>query len=220
MAKVKNFNKGIVREPEAPGDEIERKVPAGNEGSKIPRLSKQRGSYTQTLAPDVATRRGLAEGKVEVDRDPEPDDTNTGGVLRTGGCLCGAVRFSVRNDPLRVGLCHCQDCRRSSGSALSFFGVWPRSAYEGTGQLSTFEGRSFCPNCGSRVVSLREDEAEIMLGSMDAAPSDLIPSYELWIGRREPWIMDLQWAEQFEQDRESRAIAAPSMDAEIPSPHQ
>ncbi|MCV3210011.1 GFA family protein [Mesorhizobium sp. YC-39] len=128
--------------------------------------------------------------------------------VRNGGCLCGAVRFSVKGAPLRVGLCHCHDCRRTSGSAFNFFGVWPRSAYLGTGELSTFEGRSFCQICGSRVTSLRDDEAEIMLGALDLAPSDIVPGYELWIDRREPWLMDVQWAEQFEHDREAQSSIA------------
>ncbi|WP_095091506.1 GFA family protein [Mesorhizobium sophorae] len=141
-------------------------------------------------------------------------------VVRNGGCLCGAVRFSVKGAPLRVGLCHCQDCRRASGSAFNFFGVWPRSAYEGAGELRTFEGRSFCPDCGSRVASLRGDEAEISLGALDLAPGDIIPGYELWIGRREPWLMDLQWAEQFEHDREPHPIDAPPLEPEIPAAQQ
>ncbi|WP_202326322.1 GFA family protein [Mesorhizobium sp. 113-3-9] len=141
-------------------------------------------------------------------------------TVRSGGCLCGAVRFLVKGAPLRVGLCHCQDCRRTSGSAFTFFGVWPRPAYQGAGNLRAFEGRSFCPECGARVASLRGDEAEIMLGTLDSAPSDIIPGYELWIGRREPWLMDLQWAEQFEHDREPRAIDAPSIEPEIPVPPQ
>lgn len=138
--------------------------------------------------------------------------------VRNGGCLCGAVRFSVKGAPLRIGLCHCHDCRRTNGSAFNFFGVWPRFAYQGTGQLQTFAGRSFCPECGSRVASLRDDEAEIMLGTLDLAPSDIIPNYELWTGRREPWLMDLQWAEQFEHDRELRAIDAPPIQPSISAP--
>ncbi|MER8456256.1 GFA family protein [Mesorhizobium sp. M0027] len=120
---------------------------------------------------------------------------------RTGGCLCGAVRFRLKGQPLRVGLCHCQDCRRVSGSAFNFFAVWPRTSFEGTGDLKSFAGRSFCPKCGSRVASLRDDEAEIMLGSLDEAPANVIPQYELWIGRREGWMHVLPWADQFEGDR-------------------
>jgi hypothetical protein len=121
--------------------------------------------------------------------------------VRSGGCLCGAVRYSVRGQPLRTGLCHCADCRRTSGSAYSMFGVWERSAYEGTGELATFEGRSFCPTCGCRVVHLRDTEAEIMLGSLDDPPTDIVPNYELWTPRREPWLQALPWADQFQKDR-------------------
>ncbi len=81
------------------------------------------------------------------------------------------------------------------------FGVWQRGAYEGEGVLGTYNGRSFCPTCGSRVVHLTDDEAEIMLGSLDDAPSDLIPGYELWTPRRESWMHVLPWADQFEADR-------------------
>ena len=115
----------------------------------------------------------------------------SGDHIRNGGCLCGSVRFFVKGAPLRVGLCHCHDCRRASGSGFNFFGVWSRSDYQGTGELTTFKGRSFCSVCGSRLASLHGDEAEIMLGALDLAPSDLIPSYELWTGGREPWLMDL-----------------------------
>jgi hypothetical protein len=122
-------------------------------------------------------------------------------VQRVGGCLCGAVRFTVTGEPLRVGICHCTDCRKTSGSAFTLFGVWTRAAYEGRGELATFNGRSFCPKCGSRVVHLRDDEAEIMIGSLDNAPTDLAPSYELWVKRREDWLQHLPWADQFVEDR-------------------
>jgi hypothetical protein len=48
---------------------------------------------------------------------------------------------------------------------------------------------------------LRPDEAEIMVGSLDDAPSGLVPSYELWVRRRESWLHGLPWADQFVGDR-------------------
>jgi hypothetical protein len=81
------------------------------------------------------------------------------------------------------------------------FAVWPRSAYQGEGELVTFHGRSFCPKCGSHVVHITDEEAEIMLGSFDEGPSDLIPQYELWTPRREKWMQELPWADQFKGDR-------------------
>jgi hypothetical protein len=94
----------------------------------------------------------------------------------SGGCLCGAVRFADVGPPTRVGICHCQDCRRTSGPAFSFFGIWDRASYQGQGELATFNGRSFCPACGSPVVHLRDAEAEIMVGSLDEAQPNSRPT--------------------------------------------
>ena len=123
-------------------------------------------------------------------------------VVRSGGCQGGAVRFSVKGEPLRSGICHCLDCRRASGSAFSFFAIWPRSAFECTGELGTFEGRSFCRRCGSRVANLDAEEAEVMAGALDDAPSGLVPRYELWTPRRERWLAPVPGIPQFEGDRD------------------
>ena len=122
---------------------------------------------------------------------------------REGGCLCGAVRFKVRGEPVRTGVCHCLDCRRVTGSAFNYFAVWPLSVYEATGELSTFAGRSFCSVCGSRVVSLGDFEAEIYLGTLDDPLGDIVPGYELWTPRREQWLLQLPWADQFKADRDA-----------------
>lgn len=38
----------------------------------------------------------------------------------TGGCLCGAVRYSLDADaePLYSVICHCQNCKKSSGTHM------------------------------------------------------------------------------------------------------
>lgn len=120
--------------------------------------------------------------------------------LRTGSCLCGAVAYQVEGEPLRAGLCHCADCRKSSGSAFTFFAVWPRRAFSHSGEIATFAGRSFCPTCGGRLFCLRDDEAELRLGSLDDPPSDITPTYEVWIKRREPWLDPLPGAGQYAED--------------------
>ncbi|MFS2174756.1 GFA family protein [Rhizobium pisi] len=120
--------------------------------------------------------------------------------IRTGSCLCGAVAYEVEGEPLRVGLCHCADCRKSSGSAFVFFAVWPRPALSHSGEIVSFAGRSFCPVCGSRLFWLRDDEVEIRLGSLDSPPTDLAPSYEVWIKRRELWLHPSSAANHFAED--------------------
>jgi hypothetical protein len=36
---------------------------------------------------------------------------------RTGGCLCGAIRYETVGDPVFTLRCHCRDCQRQSGAA-------------------------------------------------------------------------------------------------------
>lgn len=119
----------------------------------------------------------------------------------TGGCRCGQVQLSVRGEPRRVGICHCTDCRQESGSAFTFYGIWPASAFEHHGETTESHGRSFCPQCGSRLFSVNAEEAEIKLGVLSQAPTPLVPRYELWVKRREPWLRPVDGAEQHDQDR-------------------
>ncbi|WP_049732594.1 GFA family protein [Rhizobium ecuadorense] len=119
----------------------------------------------------------------------------------SGQCLCGQVRLSVGGDPSRVGICHCMDCRKESGSAFTFYGIWPAGQFEHSGETGAFQGRHFCTGCGSRLFSVDGEEAEIKLGILSEAPTPLVPGYELWIKRREPWLRPVEGAEQFEEDR-------------------
>jgi len=121
--------------------------------------------------------------------------------MRTGGCLCGAVRYTVRGEPFHVGRCHCADCRKRSGSTYSIYGQWPRSAFEVTGDYATYDEDSFCPRCGSPLFLLGEDVVELALGSLDDAPFELQPEAELWIKRREPWIPEVDGASQHRENR-------------------
>jgi hypothetical protein len=36
---------------------------------------------------------------------------------QSGGCLCGAIRYSVSAAPVRVTICHCTFCQKITGSA-------------------------------------------------------------------------------------------------------
>jgi hypothetical protein len=124
--------------------------------------------------------------------------------VRTGGCLCGAVRYSVRGDPVHVGRCHCADCRKESGSAFIVYGHWPVEAFEVSGEISSYGGRGFCPLCGSRLldpVGPGDTLIEIRLGSLDEAPFELKPEAEVWVKRRESWLLPVEGAAQHDENR-------------------
>ena len=37
-----------------------------------------------------------------------------------GGCLCGKVRYSADAEPAFVGVCHCKNCQKGTGTAFSY----------------------------------------------------------------------------------------------------
>lgn len=69
--------------------------------------------------------------------------------------MCGAVRFSARDVPSEYGACHCEMCRRWTGSAL--LGVtlpdgkvtWDGEEHITRVQSSSWAERAFCNRCGS-----------------------------------------------------------------------
>jgi hypothetical protein len=120
---------------------------------------------------------------------------------RSGGCLCGAVRYTVRGEPFHVGRCHCADCRKRSGSAFIVYGQWPLQAFKSSGEYATYEGDSFCARCGARLFMVEEDVVEVCLGTLDDAPFELRPQAEIWIKRREPWLHEVEGASQHRENR-------------------
>jgi hypothetical protein len=125
---------------------------------------------------------------------------------RTGGCACGAVRFTTHGEPERVGLCHCMTCRRAHAATNNPFVVYRTEKVEIDGALQGWESspgyvRWFCPTCGSRLFGgdIQAGEYELSIGSFDH-PGEFAPQYESWIIRREPWLAPID-GPQFEQNR-------------------
>jgi hypothetical protein len=128
------------------------------------------------------------------------ENTDTTARLH-GECRCGAVKFSVVGQPKRIGICHCTDCRQESGSAFTYYAVWPIDGFKTSGHTAVHLGRRFCPACGSSVFADEPNEVEVKLGALKQAPTNLRPTYELWIKRREPWLRPIEGAEQYQEDR-------------------
>ena len=138
--------------------------------------------------------------------EPAGYDVGMQRPFRRGSCLCGAVGYSVRGDPVHVGRCHCTDCRKESGGAFSVYAQWPLDAFEVTGEISSYDGRGFCARCGSRLlnpVDPGDKLVEIRIGSLDDAPFELRPEVEIWVKRRESWIPPVEGAAQYDENRHS-----------------
>ncbi|MBL8550000.1 MAG: GFA family protein [Hyphomonadaceae bacterium] len=95
-----------------------------------------------------------------------------------GGCMCGAVRFRLDAEPLRVGWCHCTSCRRHTGApAAVFVDCLKKDVTFTKGRPAFFASsqkvrRGFCAACGSTLSFEHDDdrdEIHLHVGAFDRA---------------------------------------------------
>lgn len=133
-------------------------------------------------------------------------------IERTGGCLCGAVRYRAAGAPKRVSLCHCETCRKHTGAPFGAFVAYDGDRVAVAGETRHVRApeifRHSCPACGSPVFLRRPggEETILYMGSLDA-PEDLAPTYELWTARRPRWLPRIPGLRLFEQDRKPASPA-------------
>ncbi len=117
----------------------------------------------------------------------------------SGGCACGAIRYTCSAQPLYMGNCHCRDCQRATGSAY-FAAVVVRETdfslssgepgwYEKSADKGHIMRRAFCSACGSPVFLMngtRPDFRALYAGSLDD-PSWYKPSRDIYVASAQPW---------------------------------
>jgi hypothetical protein len=88
--------------------------------------------------------------------DAAPPDTSP--IERIAQCCCGHLSIAVVGDPVRSGVCHCDDCRRRTGSAFGWSAYFPQEAVSRKkGKARTYAPasgtgtRHFCGKCGSTL---------------------------------------------------------------------
>ncbi len=118
-----------------------------------------------------------------------------------GGCLCGNVRVVASGRPYRVGICHCLDCRKHHGALFQTSAIFPAEAVTIEGETRDYDGRYFCPRCGSPLFGRSGYEIEVNLGIL-ADIDQLRPTYELWTIRRESWLPPFPLNRRYERDRD------------------
>ena len=101
------------------------------------------------------------------------------GSFATGKCLCGKVTYSISSSPLRMGQCHCEDCRRTSGTGHISNAFFAASAVTIEGETASYNTdadsgatltRFFCPSCGSRLFgknSSKPDAISVTAGTLN-----------------------------------------------------
>ena len=117
---------------------------------------------------------------------------------REGGCLCGRIRYRAA-EPLRpITVCHCAECRRTSGGAPAHSACAADgfALTAGEGELRWFPGptsatggeRGFCPTCGSYLLFRIAGDPQLYMtaGSLDDAAGIPFAAHLFWASRA-PW---------------------------------
>ncbi|PVH94668.1 DUF636 domain protein [Periconia macrospinosa] len=139
-----------------------------------------------------------------------------------GSCLCKAIQYTITGTPLTTVLCHCTNCKKSSGSSFQanlFFKKDCLNFQSGQDKLSTYADaatdsggiphRSFCSVCGSNILStndshdLVKDLVIITSGCLDGWPTgegekEFRPVQEYYCKRKVEWVRVLGETKEFE----------------------
>ena len=115
----------------------------------------------------------------------------------TGGCLCGAVRFTYTGAPNWIVHCHCESCRRATASPMTTFVSVPCAAITFTGTPKYFASspgvkRGFCGTCGSPLTYENDDlpdEVHVYAAVLDEpARAAVAPSRHVFVDAQLPWF--------------------------------
>jgi hypothetical protein len=115
----------------------------------------------------------------------------------SGSCLCGEVRFAVAGDFERFYLCHCEYCRKDTGSAHA------ANLFSSSAKLSWLSGRdkvkeftlpstrhtkSFCSICGSALPSMQMN-GELLVVPAGSLNGDIPikPNAHLFVSSKANW---------------------------------
>ncbi|KAJ4176187.1 hypothetical protein NW759_017557 [Fusarium solani] len=134
--------------------------------------------------------------------------------MTTGGCACGALKYSFDGEPLVSALCHCNGCKRSSSSDYTSNLIVPASTFHstlGTAKTYTSKGGSgnnrsshFCPECGTMLYVTSEAASEIVIvkaGTLDNLSlneTKYKPTVEIFCENKYSWLPDIEGAKKFD----------------------
>jgi hypothetical protein len=119
-------------------------------------------------------------------------------VKRTGGCMCGAVRYETTGTSFAVAHCHCHSCRKHNGGPVVTLAGFTADQVTFSGDerkiynSSPGVGRAFCGNCGTPLTwEGKTDDLgpifEFHISTFDV-PDDLVPAAHAFASERIGWF--------------------------------
>lgn len=130
-------------------------------------------------------------------------------MIYTGSCLCGEVTFEIEGDFENFYLCHCERCRKDTGSAhaANLFSSTAKLRWlSGKEKSKTFNFRSeghiksFCTNCGSALPNIQMDGELLVVpaGSIDSN-INIKPQGHIYYASKANWDTELEEVPKFEE---------------------
>ena len=127
--------------------------------------------------------------------------------MANGGCHCGAIRYSVDGEPKHASVCHCVDCRRTTGALTTGWIGFPSEGFTVEGETRVYnssEGvdRHFCAACGTSLFYFNEAMlpglVDILTATLDD-PESYPPQLHVQMADALPWEAALDELPRFER---------------------
>lgn len=128
--------------------------------------------------------------------------------MPSGHCHCGSIRYAVEGDAEHHAVCHCEDCRRSSGALMTAWIAFPKDALKvesGAPKIyrSSENGeRHFCGDCGTGLFYFNEamlpGVVDIQSVTLDD-PENHLPGAHIQTADALPWEAGLAELPSFER---------------------
>ncbi|WP_332645982.1 GFA family protein [Lysinibacillus sp. 54212] len=126
-----------------------------------------------------------------------------------GSCLCGEITYQIEGDFENFYLCHCERCRKDTGSAhaANLFSSTAKLRWlSGQEKSKTFNFRSeghiksFCTNCGSALPNIQMDGKLLVVpaGSIDS-DINIKPQGHIYYANKANWDAELEKVPKFEE---------------------
>ena len=112
-----------------------------------------------------------------------------------GSCLCGQVRFQIEGDFDRFFFCHCQRCRKGTGSAhgANLFSTTAKVTWlAGQDKVTHYRvpdsrhARTFCSSCGGALPREGRGILVVPAGCLDTDVHTK-PTAHIFIASRANW---------------------------------
>jgi hypothetical protein len=127
--------------------------------------------------------------------------------MLTGRCHCGAVTYEMAPETIHQALCHCGDCRRSSGAPMVAWAMVPADRVKISGETRVYASsehgrRHFCAVCGTGLFYTNEAVfpglIDVQTATLDD-PDGLQPTMQIQVAERIGWMATAHELPAFER---------------------